>query len=128
MIRVNRCHPWFAELMSSKSPQRPLSFKRMKRLQLQLARRAAQALGFRIVLCTRTPESFKAARAERIKVSGKPSQYDALDVFVREQDLIRRLVGESMLPSLEVDVSNSDVPQACSTIADWLETGGLWAE
>lgn len=33
-------------------------------------------LGFRIVLCTRAPESFESARRERLKVSGKPSQYD----------------------------------------------------
>ena len=87
-----------------------------------------KALGFRIVLCSRTPESFKAARAERIKVSGKPSQYDDLDVFVREQELMRRLVGESKLSSLEVDVSDGDISRACGRIADWLETtGGLWA-
>jgi len=49
-------------------------------------------------------------------------------VFVREQELIRRLVGESMLPSLEVDVSERSIPQACGFIADWLEsTGGLSA-
>ena len=33
-------------------------------------------LGFRIVLCTRRPETFAAARAERLAVSGNPSQYD----------------------------------------------------
>src|SRR4030042_6763677 len=35
-----------------------------------------KALGFRLVFCTRTPDSFEQARAERIKVSGNPSQYD----------------------------------------------------
>src|SRR5574342_231720 len=40
-------------------------------------------LGFRLVLCTRRPETFAAARAERVRVSGKPSQYDDLDAFVR---------------------------------------------
>lgn len=30
------------------------------------------ALGFHLVFCTRRPESFAAARAERLKVSGKP--------------------------------------------------------
>ncbi len=86
-----------------------------------------KTLGFRIVLCSRTPESFKAARAERIKVSGRPSQYDDLGVFVREQELMRRLVGESKLSSLEVDVSDGDISRACGRIADWLETtGGLW--
>jgi hypothetical protein len=86
------------------------------------------ALGFRHVLCTRAPESFAAARAERLKVSGKPSQYDDLEPFVREQELLRRLVRESRLPWLEVDVTASNVAAASDRIADWLEaTGGLYA-
>ncbi len=84
-------------------------------------------LGFRIVLCTRRPESFEAARAERLKVSGKPSQYNDLSVFVAEQDLMRRLVAESMLPHTELDISDGNVPSACDRIADWLEaSGGLY--
>ena len=47
------------------------------------------ALGFHLVFCTRTPESFEAARAERLKVSGNPAQYDDLQVFIGEQDLLR---------------------------------------
>src|SRR5512139_2918296 len=35
-------------------------------------------LGFRVVLVSRSPESFEAARAERLKVSGKPDQYNNL--------------------------------------------------
>jgi hypothetical protein len=86
-------------------------------------------LGFHLVLCTRTPESFAAAREERLKVSGNPSQYDDLNVFIREQELMRRLVGESILPVLELDISDSDVPRAADRIADWLEsTGGLYAK
>jgi hypothetical protein len=84
------------------------------------------AVGFRHVLCTRRPETFAAARAERLAVSGKPSQYDDLGVFIREQELFRRLVRESTLPFLEVDISDGDVARACEEIADWLErTGGL---
>ncbi|MBU1693961.1 MAG: hypothetical protein KKC51_08345 [Verrucomicrobia bacterium] len=84
-------------------------------------------LGFRLVLCTRSPESFEAARAERLKVSGKPSQYDDLNVFIREQELLRRLASESSLPRLELDVSDGSVPAACRRIADWLEqSGGLY--
>jgi hypothetical protein len=84
-------------------------------------------LGFRIVLCTRSPESFAAAREERLRVSGKPSQYDDLGAFVREQDLFRRCARESILPSLELDVTDGDVARAADRIADWLEvTGGLY--
>jgi len=84
-------------------------------------------LNFRLVVCTRSPESFAAARTERLKVSGKPSQYDDLQQFVAEQELIRRLAAESCLPRLEVDVSDNDIPAAVEKIADWMEaSGGLW--
>jgi hypothetical protein len=86
------------------------------------------ALGFRLVLCTRTPESFTAARAERLKVSGNPSQYDDLGRFIAEQELMRQLASESLLPRLEVDISDNDIPRAVEGIADWMTaTGGLWA-
>lgn len=84
-------------------------------------------LGFRLVYVTRTPESFEAARAERLKVSGNPKQYDDLSVFVAEQALMDRLVSESLLPALRLDISDNDVPRAVEHIADWLEaTGGLY--
>ena len=85
-------------------------------------------IGFHLVLCTRTPESFEAAREERLNVSGNPRQYDDLEVFIREQALMRRLAGRSILPVLELDISDSDVGRATERIADWLEqTGGLYA-
>ena len=87
------------------------------------------ALGFHLVFCMRTPESFEAARAERLKVSGNPAQYDDLQVFIDEQDLMRDLVARSILPTLELDVSDGDVTRAADRIADWMaETGGLWAK
>jgi hypothetical protein len=83
-------------------------------------------LGFRLVFMNRSPGSFAAARAERLKVSGKPSQYDDLEIFVREQELMKRLAGESILPTLELDISDNDIPRAVERIADWMEaTGGL---
>jgi hypothetical protein len=85
-------------------------------------------LGFHLVFCTRSPESFAAARAERLKVSGNPSQYDDLQRFREEQRLLRRLISESILPRLELDISDNDVAGAADRIADWLEeTGGLYA-
>ena len=87
------------------------------------------ALGFRIVFCSRKPGAFEQARTERLKVSGKPDQYNDLSVFVREQDLMRKLVEGSRLPKLEVDVSDSDVNRAVEQVADWLAaTGGLYAK
>jgi hypothetical protein len=83
-------------------------------------------LGFRLVLCHRTRESFSAARAKRLVVSGNPAQYDDLNVFITEQRLLRRLAAESRLPLLELDVSDNDVQAAADRVASWLaETGGL---
>jgi hypothetical protein len=85
-------------------------------------------LGFHVALLVRRPETFKAARAERLLVSGKPEQYDDLARFVAEQELLRRLAGGSRLPVQEFDIDDDDVPGVCDRIADWLEsTGGLWA-
>ena len=57
-------------------------------------------LNFRLVFCARSPQSFEAARAERLKVSGNPAQYDDLSIFVREQELMRSLIANSTLPCL----------------------------
>jgi hypothetical protein len=86
-------------------------------------------LNFRLVFLQRAPASFAAARAERLKVSGKPDQYNDLEPFIREQELMQRLVPESRLPRLGLDISDNNIPQAVEKIADWLEaTGGLWME
>ena len=84
-------------------------------------------LGFRLVFCTRTPDSFAAARAERLKVSGNPSQYDDLQAFVEEQELMMQLIVASTFPSLTEDISDNSVPNAVEKIANWMEqTGGLY--
>jgi hypothetical protein len=84
-------------------------------------------LGFRLVFCTRSAESFESARAERLKVSGNPRQYADLKVFVIEQVIMNELVAASRLPRVEVDISDNDVPRAVEKIADWLEqSGGLY--
>jgi hypothetical protein len=84
-------------------------------------------LNFRLIFCTRKPASFESARADRLKVSGNPAQYDNLQVFIEEQQLMRELVGRSSLQRLEVDISDGDVAAATERIADWLaQTGGLY--
>jgi hypothetical protein len=86
-------------------------------------------LGFHLVYLTRSPKSFQVARAERLKVSGNPSQYDNLGQFIREQELFERLVGESSLPTLPLDISDHDVGWAADQIVDWMaSTGGLWTK
>jgi hypothetical protein len=87
-----------------------------------------KALGFHLVFCTRTPESFVRARAQRLEVSGNPKQYDDLQQFIDEQKLMQQLVQQSKLPTLQLDVSDSNVPRAVEKIADWLSaTGGVYA-
>jgi hypothetical protein len=84
-------------------------------------------LGFRLVFCTRSADSFLKARAERVKVSGKPSQYDDLQVFVKEQKVMDGFIQASSLKTLQVDLSDDNVPAAVERIADWMEqTGGLY--
>ena len=86
-----------------------------------------KTLGFRLVFCTRSPESFAQAREQRLSVSGNPSQYDDLQAFVREQEVMGKFVEASILDTLRVDISEDDIPDVVETIADWLEqTGGLY--
>ncbi|MFN7967403.1 MAG: hypothetical protein U0V87_17140 [Acidobacteriota bacterium] len=86
------------------------------------------AIGFRLVLCVRSPESFESARAARLLVSGNPSQYDNLAEFIKEQERLRALAARSSLPCLVLDVSHNDIARAANDVADWLEqTGGLYS-
>jgi hypothetical protein len=83
-------------------------------------------LGFRLVLCVRDENTFAAARAERLKVSGNPSQYDDLAPFIKEQATLRSLARASRLQVLEVDVSHDDVDRAADDVVAWLEaTDGI---
>jgi hypothetical protein len=86
-------------------------------------------LGFRLVFCTRSTDSFEAAREKRLKVSGNPGQYVDLDVFRDEQKLMEDLLSASRLPHTAVDISDNDVSRAVENIADWMEqTGGLYMQ
>jgi hypothetical protein len=86
-------------------------------------------LGFRIVYCRRSNESFFEARKNRLEVSGNPGQYEDLQPFMNEQLVMDRLIAQSRLPALTVDVSGNDVRKAVEEIAGWLEqTGGLYMQ
>ncbi len=88
-----------------------------------------QVLGFCVVLCTRTDDSFEEARRERLKVSGNPAQYDDLEPFIREQSEFRRRIQKSKLNSLEVDISKISVNNAADIIAEWMKSSGaLWMD
>jgi hypothetical protein len=81
-------------------------------------------LGFHLVFCHRSPDSFEQARRKRMKVSGNPKQYDDLSVFLEEQEILRELVDRSLLPKLYLDVSGNAIQGLSDSIADWLETTG----
>jgi hypothetical protein len=81
-------------------------------------------LGFVLVFCNRSEDSFAEARKRRLKISGNPRQYDDLSIFAKEQAQMRELVAASRLPTLELDLSDDDVPAAADRIADWLEEMG----
>jgi len=81
-------------------------------------------LGFVIVFCRRSAESFEKAKNERIKISGKPSQYDDLESFISEQILLEELTDKSILPKFTLDISDNDIYKAADRIADWLEENG----
>ncbi len=86
-------------------------------------------LGFRLIFCTRTPESFQSAKEERLKVSGNPGQYDNLNLFIDEQNMMREIIAKSILPVYEVDVSDNNVNSAVEKIASWMElNGGLYID
>lgn len=84
-------------------------------------------LDVHVVLCTRRDGTWDVAREERLLVSGNPSQYDDLTLFQREQELLRSLADQSVLPVLELDMTDGDLNRSCEHIADWMaSTGGLW--
>lgn len=88
-----------------------------------------QELGFHLILCLRSDESFEAAREARLKVSGNPSQYDNLDVFRREQEHFITLARKSRLPLLELDVSDQALDTLANVVTQWMDTsGGLYAD
>lgn len=83
-------------------------------------------LNFRLIFLTRSPDSFARAREERLKVSGNPRQYDDLELFTHEQELLQKLVSQSRLPCLWVDISDNQLDAAVERVVAWMETtGGL---
>lgn len=87
------------------------------------------ALNFRLVFCYRQPDSFVEAREQRLKVSGNPTQYDNLDVFIKEQEKMLALVERSCIPHLLLDISHDNVEQSTAEVVAWLKDGnGLYLE
>ncbi len=87
------------------------------------------ALGFRIIFCFRKPDSFIEAREERLKISGNPKQYDNLDIFIKEQEILNELLDKSLIPVLHLEVTHYSIDQLADNVAEYLEkSGGLYCK
>ena len=128
LFELQRYYSWIIDRFHLSTQMQQL-IARNKKYDFAWLEKRLLPLGFRLIFCTRSAGSFAQARAERLKVSGKPEQYDDLSLFLREQEVLEKLVGESRLPLLTVDISDNNVPRAVEQIADWLEqTGGLYMD
>jgi hypothetical protein len=86
-------------------------------------------LGFHLVFCYRSPESFEEAKQERLKISVNSKQYENLNIFLEEQEILRKLVEKSLLPKLHLDVSSNNVTLLADSVAEWMEqSGGLYSK
>lgn len=125
LFELNRFYSWVIDRFHI-STQMVQWLTYGKRIDFTWLEEGLASLDFRLIFCTRTPDSFADARTERLKVSGNPSQYDDLEKFIQEQTVLEELVAQTRLQVLRVDLSDNDVPKAVETIVDWMEaTGGL---
>lgn len=85
------------------------------------------AMDFRLVTLVRHPESFEAARQERLNYSENPWRYTDLDRLIRDQEQMKQLRARSAITSIELDVTHLTVDQTAEYIIDWVEeTGGMY--
>ena len=64
-----------------------------------------------------------------MKIIWNPGQYDNLNIFIDEQNLMREMISKSILPVYELDVSDNNINTAVEKIAAWLESnGGLYTK
>lgn len=83
-------------------------------------------LGFVLVHCWRHPDTFPAARENRLQYSENPERYNDLGRFVREQELMADLISTSSMSSMRVDVSDDDVDRVAQEIIDWMKSNGTF--
>ncbi len=125
LFELNRYYSWVVDRFHL-STQMVQWLEHGKHYDFRWLEEGLLPLNFRLIFCTRSPESFASAREERLKVSGNPSQYNDLERFKREQEVLEELVAKSILPVFRVDISDNDVARAVESIIDWMSaTGGL---
>lgn len=84
------------------------------------------ALGAVLVHCRRDPHSFAAAREHRLTYSENPHNYDDLDAFIREQELMAAIVAGSNMATCTVDVTDGDVDRIAAEIVGQVKNLGLF--
>jgi len=125
LFELYRYYSWMIDRFHI-STQMWQAMYRGKRYSFDWLESALATLGFRLIFCWREPSSFIEARKQRLKISSNPSQYDDLTYFTREQELFQKLVDNSAIPALKLDVTHRSLEEQVSYVADWLEaTGGL---
>lgn len=125
LFELNRYYSWVVDRFHL-STQMVQWLEHGKRYDFRWLEEGLLPLNFRLIFCTRSPESFASAREERLKVSGNPSQYNDLERFKREQGVLEELIAKSILPVFRVDISDNDLARAVESIVDWMSaTGGL---
>ena len=78
-------------------------------------------LDARIILCTRDPKTYEAALQKRLSQSYHPELYPTSnEEFAKDQEIYRRLVQQSYLKSLKVDVTNGNLERVIREIVQWL--------
>jgi hypothetical protein len=77
-------------------------------------------LCFHQVLVTQEPEALR----EAIKNSSEAAQQLKFDTAIESQSLLRQLASASILPTIELVVSENDTQKTADLIADWVEAVG----
>jgi hypothetical protein len=127
LFELYRYYSWIVDRFHISTQASRLLFAE-KRYDFKWLEKRLLKLGFRLVFCWRRPDTFEKARIRRLKISSNPAQYDDLDVFIREQELVQEFVDKSLLPTYVVDVTDNKYDRIVTEIADWLEaTNGLTA-
>jgi hypothetical protein len=127
LFELYRYYSWIIDRFHISTQAWQLIYKQRSYDFVWLERRLT-LLGFRLIFCWRSPDSFEEARRRRLKVSSNPAQYRDLSIFLREQDVVQEFFDRSLLPKLVVDVTENKPERTVKQIADWLEaTGGLTA-
>jgi hypothetical protein len=75
-------------------------------------------LGFHLILVTQSAESVTRSIANQ-EINNKN---DEVDKVIQKQDLLRKIVSKSVLPRLELDISEMNIQETAESIIDWFES------